>query len=479
MAEHQDDSPLHLLVIPFPAQGHLLPLLHLLRHLSHLLPSLSLTIVSTPSNLPLLQPFLSSTPSATPLLLPLPLSLPPSFHHVRTLPSPSAVAVLIHALSLLSPDLLLWSRSHRPTAILSDFFLPWTHRLAADLAIPLLLFYSTGPLLISILHRLWIDLPLPSDSPISFPSIPGSPCFPFSHLPSLYRHYLAGSGSPEWEFVKDAMIAGDSAFAAIINTFDALDGVYLSHLKSEMRFSKVFAVGPIHPGFDRAIGNDAMTEELSTWLDESPARSVVYVCFGSQFTPGIAQGRALADALELSGARFVWCVGNDRVTGGGGGGSSGEDRKLVPEGFEERVKGRGMVVRGWAPQEEILRHGAVASFLTHCGWNSVLEGIVAGVMLMAWPMEADQFLNAKLLVEELRVAVMACSGGAEMVPDVEELGKTMAESVENEGCWMEIRRRAWEMGRMAKEAVGEGGSSFRDVAELVVQLKELGLRRTL
>ncbi|XP_039118679.1 flavonol 3-O-glucosyltransferase UGT89B1-like [Dioscorea cayenensis subsp. rotundata] len=467
MAENQDPSPpLHLLVIPFPAQGHLLPLLHLLHHLSNLLPSLSFTIVSTPSNLHLLQPFLSSTPSATPLLLPL--SLPPSFHHVRTLPSPSDVSILIHALSLLSDDLLLWSRSHRPTAIISDFFLPWTHHLATDIAVPNLVFYSTGTLLISILHRLWIDLPLPSHSPISFPSIPGSPSFPFSHLPSLYRRYLAGSGSPEWQFVKDEMIAGDSAFAAIINTFDAIDGVYLSHLKNEMRFSRVFAVGPIHPGFNRA---DPMPEELSTWLDDSPARSVVYVCFGSQFTPGIEQGLALANALERSGTRFVWCVGNDWVAG---------DRKLVPEGFEERVKGRGMVVRGWAPQVEILRHGAVASFLTHCGWNSVLEGIVAGVMLMAWPMEADQFLNAKVLVEELGVAVMACGGGPEMVPDVEELGKMMAESVEKkEGRWMEIRKRAWEMGRMAEEAVGESGSSFRDVAELVVQLKELALRRTL
>ncbi|KAJ0986813.1 hypothetical protein J5N97_005169 [Dioscorea zingiberensis] len=461
-----EGKALHILVIPLPAQGHLIPMLDLAHHLSLLLPSLSLTVLSTPTNLPLLHPFLSSTPSASPLLLPL--SLPPAFHHVRTLPSPSDVATLIHAYSLLSPDILLWCRSNAPAAILADFFFPWTHHLAADLSVPRLVFYGVGPLLVSIFHRLWLDLPRPADPAalISFPSIPGSPSFSFSHLPSLYRRYVAGSGSPEWDFLRDEMVAGESAWAAVFNTFDALDGVYLCHLKGEMKFNRVFAVGPIHNALDRGGGTDVVAEELAVWLDGSPAKSVVYVCFGSQFTHGMAQGRALGEALEGSGARFVWCVGSDRVTG--------SDGKLVPEGFEERVKGRGMVVRGWAPQLEILRHRAVASFLTHCGWNSVLEGIVAGVMLLAWPMEADQFLNARVLVEEAGAAVLACAGGREIVPDPEELGKLLAESV-NANAFVETRARSVEMGRKAKEAVLEGGSSFRDMEALVAELSELGL----
>ncbi|KAG1327462.1 putative UDP-glycosyltransferase 89B1 [Cocos nucifera] len=283
--------------------------------------------------------------------------------------------------------------------------------------------------------------------------LPSSPVFPFNHLPGIWRRFRAGD--PDWESLREGFLANaTSSWGAVINTFDALEGPFLAHLKRGYR--RVWAVGPIFPACPaagRGGRSSVPVEEVAAWLDACPPRSVVYVCFGSQCTPTEKQGRALAAALESSGVRFVW------ATGGG--------VAVVPEGFEGRVAGRGLVVRGWAPQVEILSHGAMGAFVTHCGWNSVLEAAVAGVALLAWPLDADQFVNATLLVEELGVAVRV-GEGMEGTTEPEELARVMAE-----GAWPEMRARMAELGRKAAEAVAEGGSSYRDFEQMVKELSEL------
>ncbi|GJN01516.1 hypothetical protein PR202_ga18789 [Eleusine coracana subsp. coracana] len=133
--------------------------------------------------------------------------------------------------------------------------------------------------------------------------------------------------------------------------------------------------------------------------------------------------------------------------------------------------GRGMVVRGWAPQVAALRHAAVGWFVTHCGWNSVLEAVAAGVPMLAWPMSADQFVNARLLVDEARVAVRACAGGVGVAPDAGELAAVLADAVGEKGRGM--AQRARELAKEAARAVKEGGSSYADLEDLVQEIREL------
>ncbi|XP_038988119.1 flavonol 3-O-glucosyltransferase UGT89B1-like [Phoenix dactylifera] len=471
MANSEDSrrQPVHLLLVPLPAQGHLIPLLDLACHLSNRFAAagaaLSLTVLVTPANLPLLDSFFSAVPSARPLALPLPAhpSLPAGVEHVRDLPAQISTATLVRALSLLSPDVLRWARSHPhpPSAILSDFFLGWTNRLAADLAVPRLVFYSSGAFAVSIVDHVWQRMPRreDGDGPAALTvlcDLPSSPVFPFDHLPGVWRRFRAGD--PDWEVMREGFLANATgSWGAAINTFDALEGPFLAHLKRA--YPRVWAVGPISPA-GPAVGRGGRSsipvEEVAAWLDACPPRSVVYACFGSQYTPTEKQGRALAAALEWSGARFVWAAGGDGA--------------VVPEGFEGRVAGRGLVVRGWAPQVQILNHGAVGAFVTHCGWNSVLEAAAAGVTLLAWPMGADQFVNARLLVEELGVAVRV-GEGVEGTPEPDDLARVMVEAVA-EGAWPEMRVRATELGRAAAEAVAEGGSSYRALEQMAKELSE-------
>lgn len=191
-----------------------------------------------------------------------------------------------------------------------------------------------------------------------------------------------------------------------------------------------------------------------SWLDGCPNGSVLYICFGSQKELTKDQCDALALGLAKSMTRFVWVTKKDPI----------------PDGFEDRVSGRGMIVRGWVPQVAVLNHVAVGGFLSHCGWNSVLEAMASGTMILAWPMEADQFVDARLLVEHKNVAVRVCEGG-KTVPNPHELSRIIAETMGE--CGREVRARASEMGRKARATTEIGGNSSEDLKRLVKELSSL------
>ena len=126
-----------------------------------------------------------------------------------------------------------------------------------------------------------------------------------------------------------------------------------------------------------------------------PSESVIYVSFGSGGTLSKSQIAELAWGLELSQQRFIWVVrppiDND-VHGSYFSNTHDEietpNYNYLPEGFVTQTHKMGMLVPTWAPQEMILAHKSVGGFLTHCGWNSVLESILNGVPMIAWPLFA-------------------------------------------------------------------------------------------
>ncbi|KAF9674200.1 hypothetical protein SADUNF_Sadunf10G0102900 [Salix dunnii] len=464
-------QPPHVLVFPYPAQGHTLPLLDLTHQLS--LHNLTITILTTPKNLPTVSPLLSLHPLIHTLVLPFPSHplIPAGVENVQELGNYGNLPVIAASTKLYDP-IVTWFKSHTnpPVAIISDFFLGWTQHLAQHLNIPGFAFYPSGAFFTCIMNYCWSNLEsVKSLSVVDFVGLPRSPSFKQEHLPSAFRMYR--ESDPDCQLRKDSLVANKSSYGFIFNTFESLEGEYLDFLKREFGHERVYAAGPINllgpDSTDRGIPVTSSAGNVFEWLDGCPDGSVLYVCFGSQMLLSKKQMEALADGLEKSMVRFIWVAKTgtaQQVEDGYG---------AVPDGFDERSAGRGLVIRGWAPQVKILRHRAVGGFLSHCGWNSMLEGIVAGAMILAWPMEADQFINARLLVEELGVGVAACEGAA-TVPDSEELAKVIGESMSEKGTG--VRMKAEELKRKALEAVKEGGRSLTDLNGLVKELCKLKIQ---
>jgi hypothetical protein len=149
----------------------------------------------------------------------------------------------------------------------------------------------------------------------------------------------------------------------------------------------VVPLGLLPPSPEGGRGADK-DDATVRWLDEQPAKEVVYVALGSEVPLCAEQVHELALGLELAGTRFLWALRKPS-------GATGAD--VLPPGFEERTRGRGLVVTGWVPQISVLAHAAVGAFLTHCGWNSIIEGLLHGHPLIMLPIAADQGPNARLM----------------------------------------------------------------------------------
>lgn len=219
--------------------------------------------------------------------------------------------------------------------------------------------------------------------------------------------------------------------------------------------------------------------ECLLWLDKQPHNSVLYVSFGSGGTLSQEQINELALGLELSRHKFLWVnlrAPNDRASATyfSDGNLVDDPLNFLPLGFLERTKEQGFVMCGWAPQVEVLAHKSIGAFLTHCGWNSVLESVVHGVPMMAWPLFAEQRTNAALLNNGLKVAVRpkANTGGNSVVvkEQVATLIKSLMEGLEGE----EIRRRIKDLQKFATWAVMKDGSSTRTISKLAIKWKSLG-----
>ncbi|XP_062111293.1 UDP-glycosyltransferase 89A2-like [Humulus lupulus] len=468
MATGDSDRP-HILVFPYPAQGHMLPLLDLTHRLA--LQDFIITIIITPKNLPTLRPLLSAHPATIDtLVLPFPAypTLPACVENVRDIGNAGNIPIS-NALGKLRDPIIHWYESHHnpPVALISDFFLGWTLHLSHHINIPRIAFFSSRVLLSFVLDQCWSVLSALDESfssVVEFPDFPRSPSFKEEHLPSVV--WLCRESKPETDFVRDGLMANYSSWGCVFNTFEGLEGEDLRYLRKKLGHRRVYGVGPLSSLgiMERPdLENNPKCASVVAWLDECPDDSVLYVCFGSQKLLKRQQMEALASGLEQSGVRFIWVVKTGtakQVTAGIG---------VVPDGFEERMGKKGLVIKSWAPQVLILGHRAVGGFLSHCGWNSTLEGIAAGVRILGWPMEADQHVNARLLVEYMGIATRVCEG-ADAVPEPAELGKVIAKSMSGNAP---EKMRAKEFREKAHAAVSDGGSSLNDLDELVRELHQL------
>eukprot|EP01018_Ginkgo_biloba_P007284 Gb_20806 [translate_table: standard] len=235
----------------------------------------------------------------------------------------------------------------------------------------------------------------------------------------------------------------------------------------------VWAIGPVSlcnaKGKEMSErGKAASIEEAKClqWLDSQSPRSVVYVSFGSHPHISDKQIHEIALGLEASQQPFIWVMRDYSLE------NTHDERCKFPEEFEERtLKKRGVIIRGWAPQLLILSHPSVGGFITHCGWNSTLESICAGVPMITWPLFAEQHLNAKMVIEILRIGlpIPSCESNDYMLVGWECIKRAVLELlVEEKGRG--ARCRAIELGEAAQRALKKGGSSYKRIDALIQQM---------
>ncbi|KAI3772056.1 hypothetical protein L6452_03230 [Arctium lappa] len=309
-----------------------------------------------------------------------------------------------------------------------------------------------------------------SKSELSIPSYVNF--VPAKVLPSVVLDKDGGS-----KMFLDLAIGFRKVKGIIVNTFQELESHGIeSLLTSYGDVPPVFPVGPLLNLKNTTDDDDGKSGEIMTWLNEQPERSIVFLCFGSMGSFGEEQVKEMAIAIERSGQRFLWSLRRPPPP------PTKEKVEFYPKeyenpeevllkGFLERTSSIGKVI-GWAPQTAVLSHPSVGGFVSHCGWNSTLESIWYGVPIAAWPVYAEQQLNAFQLVVELGMSAEIKidyhtnmrPGGREMFVTAEEIESGIRRLMSDDG---EIRKKVKVMKEKSRMAVSEGGSSYTTIRHFI------------
>ncbi|XP_016480457.1 zeatin O-glucosyltransferase-like [Nicotiana tabacum] len=278
-----------------------------------------------------------------------------------------------------------------------------------------------------------------------------------------------GCFSPEFDkFVKSEHAYSTFSSGKIYNTSKAIEDTFLDLLSKEQisKGKKQWALGPFNPAVIQ--GTHQQRHKSLIWLDKQVPKSVIFVSFGTTCSFSDEQIKEIAIGLERSQQKFIWVLRDadkENVF------SKDFIKKIeLPKGFEERVKEKGIIVRDWAPQLEILAHSSTGGFLSHCGWNSCVESISMGVPIVAWPMHSDQPRNTVLITKILKLGIVvkdwARRDDLVVSSTIEKAVTILMASEEGE----EMRKRAQELSFGVNKAVGEGGVTRKEFDSFIAHI---------
>uniref|UniRef100_A0A0E0L4V8 Glycosyltransferase n=1 Tax=Oryza punctata TaxID=4537 RepID=A0A0E0L4V8_ORYPU len=361
-------------------------------------------------------------------------------------------------------------------ALLLDMFCVDALDVAAELAIPAYFFFpSQASALAVFLHLPYYYPNLPSFSEMGkaahlrFPGMP--PIRTVDMLAMLQDKESEATKVRLYQFKRMTEAKG-----VLVNSFDWLEPKALKALAAgvcvpDKPTPRVYCIGPLVDAGKKGTSGGERHACLA-WLDAQPQRSVVFLCFGSMGAFPVAQLKEIARGLESSGHRFLWAVRSPPEEQSAS--PEPDLERLLPAGFLERTKGRGMVVKNWVPQAEVVQHEAVGAFVTHCGWNSTLEAIMSALPMICWPLYAEQAMNKVFMVEEMKIAVPLDGyeeGGLVKAEEVEAKVRLVMETEEGS----KLRERLVETRDMALDAITEAGSSEVAFDEFMRDLEKSSL----
>ncbi|KAL2517456.1 UDP-glycosyltransferase 74E2 [Abeliophyllum distichum] len=443
----------HCIILPFPIQGHINPMLQFAKRLRH--KGIKVTLAATKHLFKTMQEYSGSVAVET---------ISDGYDEGGMASAESGEEYLARFRQVGTQTLeevieRLKNSCCAVDCIVYDAFLPWSLDLAKKLGLVGAAFFTQSCAVDHIYHHVYkgdVKLPL-SDSEILIPGLP--PLKP-SDMPSFL--YVHGSYPPLLKMVVNQFQNIEKVDWLLFNTFHKLEEEVIDWMA---KLLPVKAIGPTIPSMylDKRIEDDIeyglsvykpITSECMEWLDKQESDSVIYVSFGSLAQLGKAQMEELAWGLKLSNKYFLWVV------------RTSEESKL-PKDFAKETSEKGLIV-SWCPQLDILAHKSVGCFITHCGWNSTLEALSLGVPMVAMPQWTDQSTNAKYVMDVWKMGIRAPSDENGMVSR-ETIFNCVGQVMEGE-TGEEIKKNAIKWKELAREAVDKGGSSDRNIDEFVSKL---------
>ncbi|KAK9942994.1 hypothetical protein M0R45_008625 [Rubus argutus] len=467
----------HAVVLyPSPPIGHLVSMVELGKLILTRHPSLSIHILlaTPPYRADDTASYIASVSATTSSII---------FHHLPTISLPPSSTSGTHNHETLTFEVLRLNNPYVHQALLSisisftiqafimDFFCSLAHSIASDLNIPGYFFLTSGAgflasfLYLPTIHKNTNKSLKDLDTLLCIPGVPPI------HSLDMPKPFLERNDKAYEYFLESATQMPKSA-GIIVNTFESLESRAITAisdglcLPDEIPTPPIYSIGPLIFTHNQ-IGGGGVPECL-TWLDSQPSGSVVFLCFGSLGLFTKEQLEEIAIGLEKSGQRFLWVVRNPPSSNQSVAIAVQPDPdldSLLPDGFLGRTKDRGLVVKSWAPQVAVLNHDSVGGFVSHCGWNSVLEAVCAGVPMVAWPLYAEQRINRVVLVEEIKIALAMneSKNGFVCANEVENRVRELMDSEEGDS----IRKRTEALKREATAALNEDGTSRVALTKLV------------
>ncbi|KAI3974889.1 hypothetical protein MKX01_005000 [Papaver californicum] len=447
----------HIIMLPSPGMGHLIPLTELAKRLvlNH---GFSVTF-TIPTADTAGSPFkdqkyvLDSLPSSIDYMFLSPVDL--SDLPIDVKPETFVSLMVNRSLPSLANSFKHITSTRRVVAFVVDLFGADAFDVANEFNVKPYIFFPSTAMLLALFFQLpkldqdytceYRDVPEPIQ-------IPG--CVPLDGIDLFDPAQDRKNEAYTWVL----RLAKRYKFAAgvLLNSFDGFETGTIKALKGkESGNPPIYPIGPLI----RTGGNDNVHDESGClkWLDDQPLGSVLFVSFGSFGTLSSEQLTELALGLEMSEQRFLLVARSpfDKA--------ANEPFDFLPEGFLERTKNLGLVVDSWAPQVQVLSHASTGGFLTHCGWNSTLESVVHGIPLIAWPLFAEQKMNA-IMLEDLKVALRPKANERGIIgrDEISRVVKGLMKGEEG----MKIRSRMTELQSAATNVLEENGSSTKSLDEL-------------
>ncbi|KAJ9164239.1 hypothetical protein P3X46_023841 [Hevea brasiliensis] len=438
-----------VILYPSSGRGHVVPMVELGKLISKHHPSISITIIilTLPNETTSTNSYIATVSAAA-----------PSINFIHIVASSFEIAQLNNR--NLHQAILTLSSSSNVKALVIDYFCNFAVQVSSCLNIPT--YYFCAASASALCHLLYCptihkniaeslkDLDILVDAP-------GTPSIPSKDLPLVM---LDRSHRVYQYFINTANQMAKSS-GIIVNTFESLGPRAVKAIlegkctPDESFLPPIYCIGPIV-----STSESKEEHECLIWLDSQPSRSVVFLCFGSMGVFSATQLKEMAIGLEKVGLGSCgWCAIHQQI--------------IKPEAFymqknEAWKRKTGFVVKLWAPQVAILNHGSVGLFVTHCGWNSILESVCAGVPMLAWPLYAEQKMNRTFLVEGMKMGLKV-SESEDGIVSAAELEQRLTEMMKSEKG-KEIERRVMAIRACAVEAVNNGGSSRVALAHFVESL---------